>query len=863
MLRQRTIPRTIDPALDVDRLYAMGVEHVQRLSGRIWTDYNVHDPGVTILELLCFAITDLNYRAAFPVADLLASGEPGSPDTLFTARRALPNRPLTLLDLRKLVIDVPGIRNCWILPAAQEPAIYADTTRGVLGYEPSSRPEVRLVPISGLFRVLLDFTEGTTAIERQTAAREAEARLHANRNLCQDFVGFDEVETDPFNLCCELELESAADPAQVQARILFEVERVLAPPVWNYSLDEMLARKNEDGTPLGVEEIFDGPALDCGFIDDRELVAAELPSVLYLSDVMSVIQDIPGVRAIRDIVLMSSDATAPPPNRWRVPVRAGRKAVLNHGHSRMVFYKRNTPQLASVVGVQEAYARLVEDERVHLETSVPYDLPLPVGRSRDVAGYDSIQNHFPEIYGLNGTPSDPRRRELAAQLKGYLLFFDQLLADYLATLQNLRELYSIDPAQCKTRFHQLVSTLPGYEKVYADAAGFVQTMEAGDAAADPMRLRRNAFLDHLIARFGESFHDYVAAMRSTFGITPFSEIRRKCAFLSDLPRLASERGLAYDRSLRHDSALWNTHNVSGLERRLFHLLGLDDGRRRNLSSVAYDLYAQVDATPGDQHRFRVRDSDTGKILLSSSKYYPTPDDARAEMRVAIDLAKEDPHYRRHPTLEGDRWYFNIVDDRGEVVARRIEYFTSEAAMEAAIEHVKHYMLSHYSDEGLYVIENLLLRPGRRGDPLLPICVDPGCTDCFEADPYSNRLHIVLPAFGHRFQDMALRQMFEQTIRAEVPAHILPKICWISQEDMAELEGPYQAWLRMISGADHVEGEARVERITRLRDALYKVRNVYPTQRLADCDAPETTERFIVGQTAIGSGTNSKTERPPQ
>ena len=74
MLSTLTIPKqsTSEPAHDHRQLYAIGLKHVQRLARRIWTDYNVHDPGVTILELLSYALTDLGYRASFPVKDLLA-----------------------------------------------------------------------------------------------------------------------------------------------------------------------------------------------------------------------------------------------------------------------------------------------------------------------------------------------------------------------------------------------------------------------------------------------------------------------------------------------------------------------------------------------------------------------------------------------------------------------------------------------------------------------------------------------------------------------------------------------------------------------------------------------------------------------
>ena len=40
-------------------LFALGMEQIRALSGTVWTDHNLHDPGVTILELAAYALTDL------------------------------------------------------------------------------------------------------------------------------------------------------------------------------------------------------------------------------------------------------------------------------------------------------------------------------------------------------------------------------------------------------------------------------------------------------------------------------------------------------------------------------------------------------------------------------------------------------------------------------------------------------------------------------------------------------------------------------------------------------------------------------------------------------------------------------------
>lgn len=855
--RSVTLPRALPPSLDVDRLYAQGVTHAQRLSGRVWTDFNVHDPGVTALELLCHALTELAYRLELSTADLLTSGgEDPAHSTLHTAARVLTHRALTVLDTRKLLIDLPGVRNAWLLPAELEPAIWADTTLGTLGYSPSDRPEVRAVKVRGLYRVLLDLFDGQNAAERAAVVARAEARLHANRNLCEDFVGVDLVPVQPFNLCAEVELEPQADPVAVHAAILFGVDRVLSPPVFNYTLDELLARTHADGTPWTVEEIFDGPALDCGFIDSEELRASELKRTIFLSDILSVIQDIPGVRAIRDAVFSPSDPALAGKDRWRVPVREGHRAAMNVQKSRLVFYKRSTPMLAHPDRVHDALRALKAAERAHLDTPRDLDLPVPTGRVRDTSSHESVQNSFPPLYGLSeaSVPVDPRRQLLARQLKAYLLHFEQLLADQKAALGAVGRLLSADPAVLDTRVHSLVHTLHEHQQIYADASGLVAALGAADRVDDPEYTRRGAVLDHLLARFGEDLADQLAALRTLTGMRVKSAHNRKCRFLSELPEVQSGASLGYNRSLTDPAQIWNTHNVSGLERRLEHLLALDDPRRRNLSSVAYDLYAQIDSTPGDQHRFRVRHAVTGEILLSSSTFYATPELARAELRVAIERAKEDDAYARHQTHGGDRWYFNVVDTSGEVVARRIEYFRSAEALDEAIEQLKHYVRTWYSDEGLYVIETLLLRPQALEDPLLPICPEPECTDCTESDPYSYRVHIVLPAYGRRFQDMSFRALVEDTIRAEVPAHILPRICWASADDMAALERPYREWLELLArgGTD----AHRREVLQRLITALFHIRNVYPTRALTDCEgAAEGEGHFILGENALGTGPN--------
>jgi len=103
-----------DISMDFEQLRQEGILHLEDLATYIWTDFNVHDPGITILEVLCYAITDLGYRANLPIEDILANEQSNGDPSFFTAAEILPISPVTPTDLRKVIIDFPGVRNAWV-----------------------------------------------------------------------------------------------------------------------------------------------------------------------------------------------------------------------------------------------------------------------------------------------------------------------------------------------------------------------------------------------------------------------------------------------------------------------------------------------------------------------------------------------------------------------------------------------------------------------------------------------------------------------------------------------------------------------------------------------------------------------------
>jgi hypothetical protein len=861
MLSELIIPKKQrrEASTDHSKLYLLGLEKVRELSSQLWTDFNVHDPGVTMLEVLCYAITDLGYRSSMPITDLLASAEDNPANMqsqFFSAAEILPNRPLTELDYRKLLIDLPGVKNAWIKPASL--SYYADIIHKQLMHSDSGDAGVIGVDIGGLYDVRIDFMDGLKSSERASVLSEVEKILQQNRNLCEDFVSISQVATEDWILCGEFELQPDANIAGVKAEIMFQVQEYLAPAVANYSLEEMLQKTRADGSHYSADEIFNGPSLSTGFIPDEELNDADLRREVRLSDIINIIMDIAGVVAVRDIQINPKALSGPLQNKWLVSVADDKKVRLLVNDSRLVFYKRNMPMAAKGSEFISQLDVLTNAARVKLETVRNDNFEIPQGRFRNPESYHAMQNHLPAVYGVSdaGLPAaaDSRRIAEARQLKAYLLFFEQILADYFAQLARLPELFSTDPDLLRSNFHQVVDSFSDWQEIYDSDPGTtdqerkktIQDMLGGLENAEVSVERRNRFLDHLIARFAEQFHDFAHIMYASFDVGPEKLVRYKCNFLNDYPVISSERGLAYNCSLSELSDLWNSENISGLEKRLTRLLGIDNSTRRNLSDVAYDIYAEIDTTPGDEFRFRIRNRVDGDILLSSSRNFVTEDEARAEMRRAILFGSELSSYSSKTGSNG-KFYFNVVDENHILAARR-QGFDTESEMQGAISEVMEYLRVNYSEEGMYLVENILLRPQQTGDPFLPICVDTDCVDCAEADPYSYRIQIILPAYGTRFRDQDFRNFAERVIRAEVPAHILPRICWINKDDMAALEKAYQDWLKIKSGRSTANRALKIRRFVKL---LNSVKNIYPLERLHECDGEERS-KFIIGHKALGS-----------
>ena len=790
---------------DYSFLREAGISYVQSLSSNIWTDYNIHDPGVTILEVLAYAITDLSSRANKPVEDLLAS-KPNASNTekdFFSAAEILPCSAVTANDFRKLLIDHPDIRNAWLTRSdSSEQTFYFDRING-LNYNSGEA-----IAVNGLYNVLLEFeldelnssvisvgasggiieaaypfwdeistawandlvitnisivqfnlvstdpakqnyfailkityTGGSDQFgitvtadsgiaqsdiktqleetgfgslikqynERIVAANvilnDVKFYLNSNRNAGEDFYAFKATRIQEIAITAQLEIAQGVDVVSTLSQIYYRLDKFLSPQIQFYTLEEMLLKPG-----ITVDQIFEGPLLQNGFIDDQELVELKRNNIIYTSDLLGVIMSLNNDFNYGNLALASQ-------NRGIISVQ--NLTVTNYINNQVIsgnvrdclsltltdVYKprlsvdksliritKNSVQIDYSLGDVITAFNDLKAQNASIKSPQVSDIRIPKGNNLFVDDYYSIQNDFPVTYGIGqaGLPSSSsnERKAQANQLKGFLLFFEQLLADYLSQLSHVKDLFSVNSGIDNTYFWQSLKNIQGNDLVLESSYETIVPALVAQSEQEQTGIdRRNKFLDHLLARFGEDFTEYALLMYSNNKATAPGILRNnKADFLKDYADLSYNRSKSFNY-LSADN--WNTDNVPWLKRRICSLLGIDAYQDQNLAG-------------------------------------------------------------------------------NEI-------------------------------EGFHLIENILLRPkvndsgSGKKDKFLN--ADPGNET--KKDPYSFRLIFVFPGWHStgRFTDTNFTKFIEKIIQRETPAHILAGIYWLTDTTvMNNLENALKSWL---------------------------------------------------------------------
>ncbi len=832
-------------SMNFDTLREIGIKHFEKMGSALWTDYNLHDPGVTILEVLCYAITDLGYRTNFSMADILASSQnhPGQKQ-FFEALEILTCNPVTVNDFRKTLIDLKGIKNAWFVKnVKQEMPLFANfntPNNWQAALKKGSNTKDAEIKLNGLYDVYIDLEDDVDHTDLDIVndiVQCAWQKLCKYRNLCEDYVAVNVIAEMEFGIEATIELCPGADVNNVAGDIFYQVQEYLTPTIPFYSFAQM-----HDEKKWSCEEIFEGPVLCNGFIDDMELDKAQLRKEIYVSDLWQVIMDVCGVAGIKKLTLKKCNGddvaiTGQGDKQWCIQVPPYHKPKLVSNCSQLFFQK----ELDCVTADKNKTAeRVTLQQKLHQPAKKSNQPPLlPGGTNRNLDEYFTIQDEFPFTYKIAEgqlTGSDKiLRKAQANQLKGYLMLYDELMANYLLQLSRVKDLLSVSQPEERSYFYNTlynISGVPDLINAFTDRDDkditwqqfttvvpdnkYVQRLQEIIECPATQKQRKDIFLNHLLARFGENFSGYVGKIyeeqckctATDFGKENTDKVLRdKAAFLKNIPELSSERGKGFNYKAQDCGRpdVWDTNNVEGVKKRVCAYLGFEDHKRKTLTCApAFDIKVYRVVTEGklQVNRLRLTD-DENNVLLEGTKEYKQKANAEKDAR---DLKEQILKGKCTITDKADaaKNFKIIVKDREDTIALQSEPLKKNAA-DAMLAQIESMAFPDCCEiNGFHIIEHILLRP--KDDDYEPLLNTVTVADTLGAkkppiqnllieDGYSFWITAVVPNWLPQFKNnFNAQHQFEQLVRRETPAHILVRFCWMVPKQMYDFETAYLKWL---------------------------------------------------------------------
>lgn len=811
--------------LDYAYLKLQGTEIVQDLSGDIWTDYNEHDPGVTTLEQLSYALTELSYRAEFPLEDLLTDECTGRVDAfrqaLFKPRKVFPANPLTINDYRKILVDrVPGVENAWLRPSRRS------RSRGINGLYDIS------VYVPG-------YDECQTEPDRTLAGIKKNVMqvYAAHRNICEDVRAINVLRGIPVYVYGEIVIESEREVDEILATVYFDIGNFFAPELKRHSL----VSKVDVGEPPSA--IFNGPFLRKGLIDDNELTDKQ--DVFTSKEVGALIANVTGVMDVANISLIRGNGLGKSGSGDLVHVKPGE--ILNlvpSGRGRntqfsILVYRNGVEVMPDPMRVRMILRRLWSEQRRTFNINAEYKslFPGPKGRYRNPGSYYSIQNQFPRAYGIGeyGLPESviTERKAQARQFKGYLLVFDQLIADYFSQLAGVKDLFSIDAKLDRTYFFQYLNKLvPNVEPLLKKSSseveggvdpvirprdiGYHQGLPWLVRSQDPFVERRNRFLDFLLALYAEKLSEddlpQIGCRGSKFKAIGQRLIDAKLSLLHSLVFVSRNRGKGFDYLAA--SSRWN---VSGAVVKIRIQLGMEANAPRPLMDVLSEYSLELaEDEQGARLGRAIFDHPPaqGRHLQPLGLGAESMESLRAEQGLVREYLRgrsisegdmqagcrlDNYSLGSQPGLDRYALYYR-ADESGSEWRLIEEFGTAQKAKAVAVGLAKGLNeLCRYAQQ-FYIVEHILLRFSRfdswsrrwgeeneGGPPHAP----------GEGFEYSFTVTAVISLCSDLVSNEQYRRFVMQVVRKNLPEHVAIEYCFISPWRMRRFEYVYYSWRKAL------------------------------------------------------------------
>ena len=819
-----------------------GLDHIQDLSGNLWTDYNHHDPGITILEQVCYALTEIAYQEDLDISDLLTGLKDSEPDyeslALYMPDLSFSIHAIKPADYSRLFYDrIDGVVNAWL-----EPVMPGE-------------------PLGGLYKLYLNIIDNPAYNNETVHTRiknEAISIFNSNRNLAEDLHDVKILEYKSVEVETKIILDTARDPSEVMAEIILKIEECITPRMRFVPMDKLL----QDG--FTFDEIFEGPRLINGIIPIGTY--RKKPESVDSNQVTEYIMRVPDVDSVRSLLFKID-------NKSLSYIKIDKNDVLRFKFDisdlidQVQLFQKGSGR--KMVVDEEQFERYYRSMRAALRRTLPVkNLNLKPVLAKDPiqkpGPYYSIQNDFPSIYGINkyGVPSHETdlRKAQAVQLKAYLYFFEQILADGMELPHSLKSLFSVEDGVGSYPVTRLDDTnIPGISDLYVDdpgedehGHGHVHKHKTESLADiykryDNYTDRKSRAVDYLISLYGESCSLYSISLFNYY----YSEadyktrlLELKIEFLKTIADLNYNRSGAFDYTRISEDKNAGFINEAGMEKKARLLLGItrDDRNIRERSCRSgFEFYGlKLKSTSSVEHADCYSDDskEAGRIEINhnsrAAELYFSPvsfldgmtlkdeecTELMNETRILKDGVLDDEllksgvslkNYRvGQITSEGDYQVLLRSRFKSTMVWRKLgNVTTAKKACDLVLAHLQRFRELSIQSEDFHLLEHILLRPLKPDDMVVEWDkkevleryskaqkerVATGRIYDMPDEFFSHRISIFLPSWTARFSDPGYRSLVAETFNLLIPAHLVCDIYWLSPEEMCDFENRYNRWL---------------------------------------------------------------------
>lgn len=735
-----------------------GIRLVQELSGKIWTDYNDHDPGVTILEQCCYALTDMAYRTGIDIERLLfRKGEvadTAAANSLYMPEEVLLATQVTLLDHKRLFLDqLEGVANVWMRPSAQA------TWKGLYDI------------------VVLPLADDPSLGQLKQKVRRF---YTAHRNLCEDVSQIVILKPEPIEISADIDLYEETPVEDTLAEIYHQLDAYFNHKI-TYTSFEALQKQGMD-----LLEIFEMPSFDKnkGFLNS--LCLEEYKSSYSMSKIQNLFGAIKGIRSVRNVIVRKNGIQV---TSEQIDVEEGCFAALSTlwNQATIRVLKNNLKIDYKIDKVQALYKHRVAEDAKYFTYNGAHKVTVQSSEKEHLGQYSSVQNTFPVLYGIGnyGLPSEAstQRVQYARQLQGYLLFFDQLLVNHLAHLEHIPQLFSYDPTEATTQV-AYPTNVPNVDDLVDES---LKDALHG-LMDDNFPQRKNRLLDHLMARFGERFVDAsYDNLHNIYGLNTADDIlprmvELKSSYLRQLKDLHQYKNKAYDYALPY----WNGKALSGssseklaneiirpdvaFKKKVFLSLNLPEENEGNVSLLP------------DYSLLRVKDVDRGIEGATTSVGASSATSVTFILPQSVAVLDQLIYYGGHkryydisnkPDAQG--LYKLSFRHMGSSSSIPLGAYTSEDEAAVVVDKLlKKFKTMGSKSEGFHVLEHILLRPIFQETFMLYVEIESGLTlVSVHKDIYEQQKSLLFDVmiYGTKANNYEVRQ---ETIGASVKYYVYLK-----------------------------------------------------------------------------------------